>query len=320
MSQSSATQAQPNTQTSQVLLVDTDSTFFKSLGQHMAADSRASMAQCDSLAAATQRLQNNNISLVLVNPDLLDAAGGGLKTWVDFVRKEHPETQIALMSDKPIDDYLPVLMDCGLANMVSKITDPDCREVHQSIHHLLAPQQAIGLAPYLGPEATFQTFTIKNSDEIIDVLYEIKALFNEKGVENIEDVATALIEALTNAVYYGTRNPDGSQKYQKATPIAKLEPEEYVPVQVGWDSERIGVSIQDRGGKLSIPETLHWLHRQVTGEGILDTHGRGFFLMHVLMDRLVVNIRPDQMTEILVFQYFKNVPHGVKPLHINLLK
>jgi anti-sigma regulatory factor (Ser/Thr protein kinase) len=162
-------------------------------------------------------------------------------------------------------------------------------------------------------------FTITNSDQIMDAFYLLREFFQASNARHIDDLSTAMIEAITNAVYHVAKLPDGSLKYQKGQRIEQLAPEEYVFIDYGKDNEKLGVAIQDQGGRITADEILYWLDRNISGSGLLDTHGRGVYLIHTLVDRLIINISPGKCTEIIVLDYFSNEYSSNKPLYINQL-
>ena len=51
----------------------------------------------------------------------------------------------------------------------------------------------------------------------------------------------------------------------------------------------------------------------------MDTHGRGVYLIHTLVDRLIINIAPGRRTEIILLDYFGNDFSANKPIYINML-
>ncbi|MCE3235311.1 MAG: putative two-component response regulator, partial [Vampirovibrio sp.] len=87
----------------------------------------------------------------------------------------------------------------------------------------------------------------------------------------------------------------------------------------GQDLERIGIAIVDQGGRITADEILYWLDRNISGSGLMDTHGRGVYLIHRLVDRLLINIAPGQRTEIIMLNYLGQPPSPNKPIYINQL-
>jgi anti-sigma regulatory factor (Ser/Thr protein kinase) len=90
-------------------------------------------------------------------------------------------------------------------------------------------------------------------------------------------------------------------------------------VYFGQDLDRIGIAIVDQGGRVTADEILYWLDRNISGAGLMDTHGRGVYLIHRLVDRVLINIAPGQRTEILILDYFNTAFTANKPLYINQL-
>jgi anti-sigma regulatory factor (Ser/Thr protein kinase) len=216
-----------------------------------------------------------------------------------------------------VDDYVKMAKKTGVFNIIPKTAPFNFHELSTVVQNLLNPASAFGLAQYMNPNANIEEFVITNSDQIMDAFFKLREFFMAAQARRVDDLCTAMIEAMTNAVYHVAKLPDGSLKYQKGQRIEALEPEEYVSVFFGKDDEKLGVAIRDQGGRITADEVMYWLDRNISGSGLLDTHGRGVFLIHTLVDRLVINIAPGKRTEILVLDYFSNEYSSNKPLYIN---
>ncbi|MBY0450192.1 MAG: response regulator [Cyanobacteria bacterium] len=237
--------------------------------------------------------------------------------FLQSVEAKYPAVKTALMTAYQVEDYIRTAKKLGVYNIIAKTAPFNFEELSSAVHHLLLPEKAWGIASYLEPGTPVETQIITNSDGIMPVFYHLKEFFTANHVRDVDNLATALIEALTNAVYHVSRNEDGTDKYKKGQFIEALLPDEYVSVQYGKDSERVAVCISDQGGKISAGDILYWLDRNVSGAGLLDTHGRGVYLMRTLVDRLVINIEPGVRTEIIVMDYFSPQYSANKPLYIN---
>lgn len=91
-----------------------------------------------------------------------------------------------------------------------------------------------------------------------------------------------LTEALTNALYHAPQDGEGRRRYRKGQPLEALPARDQPTISWGHQDGVLYVSVTDRWGTLSA-ETLYWaMARHYRDEGILDTHGRGLFLMHHL--------------------------------------
>ena len=64
-------------------------------------------------------------------------------------------------------------------------------------------------------------------------------------------------------------------------------------------------------------DVLFWLDRNISGESIFDTHGRGMYLIHRLTHRVIVNLWRGKSTELILLHYLNDPPADNKPLAIN---
>jgi len=303
-----------------VLLVDDDETIRHSIQRYLQEFHEApytlTLLCSDSPEHAREQLAQNTIDLVISDIKLPGEDGFSL---LQFVRSHYPKTKTALITAYRVEDYIRKCKDTGIYNIIVKSVPFNFDELSSVLNNLLIPDAAFGLDHYLKPSSqdSLQHFTIKNSDDIMVVFDALKAHFQGLPIRNINNLSTALIEALTNAVYHVARLPDGSVKYQKGEPIDQLAPQEVVTVQVAHDDEKVGIAILDQGGNIAAEEIVYWLYRNFTGAGILDTHGRGMFLIHTLVDRLIINIEPQRRTEFIFLDYFTTDFSNNKPLYIN---
>lgn len=270
-------------------------------------------ASCDAPDAKAM-ISQKTYDLVLSDINLPTDDGFSI---LEHVQEVSPTTKTALITAYKVEDYIRMAKKTGVFNIIAKTAPFNFQELSTMINNLLIPGSAFNLANYMGPDAEITEMTITCSDQIMDVFYALRTFFSEANAKHVDDLSTAMIEALTNSVYHVAKLSDGSLKYQKGQFIEKLDPEEYVFVTFGKDKERVGVSISDQGGRITADEILYWLDRNISGSGLLDTHGRGVYLIHTLVDRLVINISPGKRTEIIVLDYFSNEFCSNRPLYIN---
>ncbi len=303
-----------------ILIIDDDETIRHSILRYLSDFHQApySLTLLDSPtpADAREKLKHNPVDLVISDIKLPDEDGFSL---LQHVRDTYPDTKTALITAYRVEDYIRKCKETGIYNIIVKSVPFNFEELSNVINNLLHPDSAFGLKNYLKASTEMQTLTIKNSKDIMAVFDHLKNYFGTLPVRNVNNLATAMIEALTNAVYHAAKHPDGSLKYKKGEPIEALDSGEFVTVTFAQDGEKVGVSILDRGGQISAEDVLYWLYRNFTGAGILDTHGRGVFLMHTLVDRLIINIDPKQRTELIFLDFFNEDFSNNKPLYINQL-
>lgn len=235
------------------------------------------------------------------------------------VRSSQPDAKTALITAYKVEDYIRNAKQTGVYNIIAKTAPFNFDELSNVVNSLLNPQSAFGLETYLDPATPVESFTITNSDQIMEVFTALQAFLERGKVENANDLLTAVIEAITNAVYHVAKLPDGSLKYEKGQKIEQLDESEYVTISFGCDNDRLGIAIIDQGGRITAEEILYWLDRNISGAGLMDTHGRGVYLIHTLVDRVLVNIAPGQRTEIIMLNYFTSDFKVNKPVYINQL-
>ena len=218
-----------------------------------------------------------------------------------------------------MEDYVRNAKKTGVFNIIAKTAPFNFEELSTVVNNLLEPSSAFGIESYLDPHCKLSQVVIKSSNDITVAFQSLLQFLEQAKVPNPNDLLTAVIEAITNAVYHVAKLPDGSLKYEKGQQIEKLEESEYVYIYYGQDLERLGIAIVDQGGRITAEEILYWLDRNISGTGFMDTHGRGVYLIHRLVDRVLINIAPGQRTEIIMLNNLSQAPSVNKPIYINQL-
>lgn len=313
-------QAQP------VLLVDKDPFIRGSLAsylQHYYQGEPALTPVCvasDEEAVAWLNQVGSNLP-VLVLADIATLLDSGLApTLPGWLQRHQALNRLVFQTAFPLEDHIDQLLAYNVARLVTKTVPFSFPDFDQLIQAAITPTKALGLATYLAPHTPLNTLTLTCSDDIMTTFLTLQDFFAHHQLHTVHDLSTALIEAITNAVYHATKGADGQDKYQKGQPIAQLGPTETVTIQYGADSRGVGLSIRDQGGQLDVKQVLYWLQRNLSGDNLMDTHGRGLFLMYTLSTRFVVNIVPGQLTEIVMLEHFGGSGRqSLKPLQLNTI-
>lgn len=267
-------------------------------------------------AVGRERLERQPYDLVVSDINMPEEDGFH---FLKFVKQQYPQTKTALITAYKVEDYIRNARKTGTYNVIAKTAPFNFEELSSVVNNLLIPEKAFGLVNYLAPACRLETRTVTSSDDIMAAFGELKTFLDATPVRNVPDLLTAVIEAVTNAVYHVAKKPDGTLKYDKGQQIERLAPEEYVQVQFGVDTEKVGIAIVDQGGRITADEIVYWLERNLSGQNLMDTHGRGVYLIHALADRLLVNIAPGNKTEIIMMSYFAKDFSANKPVYINQL-
>ncbi len=267
-------------------------------------------------AEAREKLQIHTYDLVISDINMPGEDGFAL---IQYIQKNYPKTKTAMITAYQVEEYIRNAKQTGVFNIIAKTAPFNFDELSTVINNLLAPSSAFGIENYMDAFCQMNQVVIKNSDDIMVAFNALQQFLENAKVPNLNDLLTAVIEATTNAVYHVAKLPDGSLKYDKGQQIEQLEESEYVYLYYGQDTERIGIAIVDQGGRITAEEILYWLDRNISGAGLMDTHGRGVYLIHRLVDRVLINIAPGQRTEIIMLNYLSNTYNTNKPIYINQL-
>jgi CheY-like chemotaxis protein/anti-sigma regulatory factor (Ser/Thr protein kinase) len=274
---------------------------------------RLDMATADGGPAALELLGRERFDMVVSDINMPDMSGPEFLT---EVQRRHPDVKRALLTSSNIDDYVQFARESAVSSIIPKTVPFNFVEVEGIIMGLLTGE-IFGLARYLRPDGreTGGKFCVKSSFSAEDVRDQIVAILEAK-FKGSGDTKLVLDEILANAIYHAPAAQNGADKYQMFIDV-ELEPQEYISVELGWDSEKYGISVQDGSGRLTRDIVLSKMERQISGEGYMDDSGRGLHMCRLFADRLVINIERGKRTEIIVMNYLSENYSGHKPLYIN---
>lgn len=307
--------------TFKILIVDDDEVIRKNLVSYLTRfhkfDYKLNVEAAESTAEALQIMSHDKYDLVIADINMPGQSGFEL---IEKVNELYKETKTALITAYKVEDYLKLAREKNVSNIIVKTAPFNFDELSTVINGLLLPEKYLfGLHNYINKSSQLKHHSIDSSNSISSVQAILRNCMLSLHISNIELLSIAILEAITNALYHAPQTSEGQKKYNRGELITQLDPNDIVDIYYGWDSEKLGISVIDKAGKLTRDEILYWLNRNVTGTGILDTHGRGFYLMHCIVDRLIVNIKPNELTELIFLIYYKDTYTGHKPIYINEL-
>jgi CheY-like chemotaxis protein len=259
----------------------------------------------------------DQIDFNLIISDINMPAMSGLELLAK-IRAKHPAKVFVLMTGYNVNDYLQQTLEYNLSNIISKTVPFNFIEIQILLDALLT-ESIFGLNRYLlGDGLIMNSFSVRSTQEAQQVRDTITGMFSQM-FGTAGDMNLILDEIITNALYHAPANPDGTQKYEAYESI-NLDKNEFVQVDCGADSEKYGVSVSDSSGRLTKKKVLETVHRQVSGQGLLDDHGRGIHISRLFSDRMIINIKPGSRTEVILMNYFTQKYQGYKPFYINELQ
>jgi CheY-like chemotaxis protein len=271
-------------------------------------------------------IKNQKIDMLITDINMPIMDGFEL---VKEVKKLGFDFPIIMMTDKNIDEYLKIALECDVGNILSKPLKKD--EVLSLIYKLLTGIGLFGLENYLyfGIEE-LKTIKIKSSKEIEDAINEILESALKYGLPEKMKMSfkLILIELISNAVYHSHGRTD--LKMQRAA--FDIPDEKFVEIKHGYDGYRYGVSITDFMGTLTkkrIIETLIDLNERdkkirdamAKGEDIspyLKDSGRGLHITREMSPEYYFNIKKGEKTEVIILMDFeKKGKYTSQPIKIN---
>ncbi|MBN1129078.1 MAG: response regulator [Chitinispirillaceae bacterium] len=295
-----------------ILIVDDEHTIRMMLSDFL--ENGYEIVCAENAAQALDLLAARHVDLVISDINMPGMNGIDL---LHIVRERYPGVKSALITAYNIDEYIDLVKNECIANIIPKTVPFNFSEL-QSIVHGLITGDIFGLERYLLPSCTLLgSYRITSLKDARETREEITELF-ARQFGTAGDMKLVLDEIITNALYHAPTSEDGKKKYRIFSDIT-LQPGEHVDIRCGYDREKYGVSVTDHSGRLRKETVLAKIERQVSGKGLLDDSGRGIHMSRVFADRMVINIDPGKKTEVVVMNYFSPTFRGYKPLYVNEL-
>jgi DNA-binding response OmpR family regulator len=278
----------------------------------------AGLSHCFEVMTATNAQQaielceTEQCDLVVADINMPDCSGLDL---LASIHTRWPHMILVLMTGYDVNAYLAHAREHGIATIIAKTAPINFREIESELSGLLSGA-IFGLERYLLPDGRILArYVVQSSEDARSVRRRISELFMQR-FGNVRDVELVVDEVVSNALYHAPAKPDGTPKYEGGS-IVHLEEGEYVQIECGCDSEKYGVSVTDNSGRLSKTTVLDRIERQISGKGLTDLRGRGIHLSRMLSDRMFVNIKRGERTQVILLNYFRTKYRGSKPLYIN---
>lgn len=312
-------EAAPTT-TFNVLVVDDDSCIRDNLRVYLTQYHEApyKLDVCESYCAedALEKLATESFDVIICDINLPDRDGF-------YVLKEasrlQPHIKKALITAYDLESYIDIVKEEKIYNILVKTAPFNFSELSAMVHNLLHPQEAFGLDKYVQSKTPLTEVVLRSSADIMTAQAQLTEFFTQYNLPDLDAMAIVMVETITNAVYHSAKKEDGTDRYIKGQVIEALSPHEEVVVSFGVDEDKLGVSIRDCGGTITAEDILFWIERNVSGNSLLDTHGRGLYLIYRLMDRVVINVAKGRCTEFILLHYFEEPLVSNKPIYINIL-
>jgi hypothetical protein len=243
--------------------------------------------------------------------EITDAGTEGESRLIREIAGFNSGLQIVLLADDEVD-YFQIATDFRIGNVIKK-NRFDTAIVHALTIRLLTGN-IFGFGPYfpegftIGP--LYRTFSGRVSIETV-----IEECFQAcKPYVNPDELSSFRIfmhELLVNTFSYaieGISPEDRDSKLLRPRPEVDIAERRAIKISLVTDREKVGVSVMDSTGSLSMLRVLQKLRRQskIGNEkmppGIWDESGRGMSMVY-RYSRFIVNILKGVRTETIFLQY-----------------
>ncbi len=299
-----------------ILVVDDERLMREMIGDYLDDEGYNVFLAENGMDALENHFAKRNIDLVLSDINMPVMKGFEL---LRQVREKYPRTKRVLITAYNVEDYLDLAMQHDVGNIFVKSTPFDFLELSTILSNLLT-SDIFGAAKYFETPLMRKSFLIKRGDNLDTNANVI--ISNLPRFPFAKKVELVLIELLANAVFYGIRRESSEEKDDWNYDF-ELSDSQAIEVCLFTDAEKFAISVIDRGGRLKKSDVLYWLNRQASRDdggvplGLFDTHGRGFYIAREYIDRLIINIDKNRMTEVIIINYLNRHVSGYKPLYIN---
>lgn len=236
---------------------------------------------------------------------------------IERVKSKLPTIKYALITGYEVENYIRLIKDHKISNIITKTSPFDFNEFLTIIENIFNPDTAFGLRRYFEKDSKVFEYDIRTLDDKQDAIKEVLKYFKHYAIDKFDsyDLRLILEELINNALFHAFLNEEGKQKYNVIS-FTSLQPDEKVYVEYGKDSKKIGFSITDNGGNLTLEKILETLERQINLKGLFDENGRGLFLSRLLSNQMIINVQKGVKTQFIILISKKSEPTH-KPLYIN---
>lgn len=230
----------------------------------------------------------------------------------DFPDNTAHETRgILCLSDVCCDSYLDLLR-----LHIRHITYPEEPFAEEAIRLAINPQGVLQRrdCPVLSMENPgelegLESWTIRSRDDVNLVMDKAQDYFERNGHSMARCAAAgiAVKEAVTNCIFHGFRQPGSHERKYTPEDFTALEDSDQVDVRAAHTDNLIVLRISDNAGVLSALRVGNSLDRQKSERGLMDSRGRGFYLMNQMADRTVIIVFKGQSTTLELY-FMKDPP------------
>ncbi len=127
-----------------------------------------------------------------------------------------------------------------------------------------------------------------------------------------------LQEAVTNSLFHSFREKGSHDRKYSPDNFLGLYDSDTVEVTFTATSQYLSIKVKDNSGSLGPLSVANSLDRHRSERGVLDTRGRGFYLMRHLTHRMVITVKRGEETSLELF-FLRKEPEAFRR-HLELVE
>lgn len=295
-------EAGPSATLGKLLVVETDAKHLRKLSKTL----KAIVGAVDSRSALGELPSDGEYDLLVVNYDGLTAEERGILLET-FGRGSGSKTRLLLFSDGNYrSDLVELFAGHSLTNLVAKSdVEVDPEELIVTTRKILQ-KDIFGIEKYFIWGVNPIAVAIRETQDKQRVLTLVEEYAKNIGVNPrfVAQLRAVADEFVTNALYNAPVDRSGQHRFARTSrsEVVRLEPEEDVQLKLCCDGRRIGISISDPFGSLTMETVLDYLAKCMRkGDDQVDEKqggaGLGFYYIFDALSHFIVNLSPGKRTE-----------------------
>ena len=282
-----------------VLLIDGDREQVRKISRVL----RTAVQDLEIVSCPDEAPSREEWSLLVANYDALDDRSK------ERLFGMHGERGRLLLYSNQVDrsDLTVLFGSRGLTNLLAKNPEVDGAELLVTIQKILK-KDIFGLGKYFPWGTSGVRRTMSRSTEKEPLLEDVRAFASSVGIQPrmVEMFCTVADELLTNAIYNAPVDEQRTPRFAhlpRTQPI-ELDTRESICLEMRSDGSRLGISVEDPFGSLSVEKVLEYLAKCFRrGEDQVDRKdggaGLGLYYIFEALSNFVVNVAKGRRTEMI---------------------
>ena len=281
----------------------------RSLGDRVLREAGFEVGAEVSSAGARERLAHQGADLVVVDladsPDEAPGAMAQLFSELRDVPTVRPTRLLALARVRSFEHFRALFSSRRITNFLAVGEDESLEPLELSVTaQKLVSRELFGLARYLEGSPRLEKIELHRSEQKDAVVERAETFAIEAGCHPrvAQQIATAVDELVTNALYNAPVDPKGAALYAHLPRSIPVRLDRHITLQLASDDRRIAISALDPYGSLLPSVVIEYLSRCFAERTPLMSEqrggaGLGLYYLFNLLHSFIINLEPGHATE-----------------------